>query len=121
MGEEVGAPTESDAPSLFRYAELWQRATAFRGIDAPIACAIYYVAAWGLGYMAWHGMFWLGVKYDTMLLVQNVFYFLVGGVVDWLYYALLESSPVQATVGKRLLGLAVADEDGKRISFARAT
>lgn len=39
----------------------------------------------------------------------------------WLYEALLLSSPWQATVGKKLLGLKVTDEAGQRISFARAT
>lgn len=41
--------------------------------------------------------------------------------VSWLYYALLESSSWQATLGKRALGLAVTDLDGNPISFWRAT
>jgi len=40
---------------------------------------------------------------------------------SWLYYALLESSPWQATLGKKALGLEVTDLDGRRISFPRAT
>jgi uncharacterized RDD family membrane protein YckC/type II secretory pathway pseudopilin PulG len=39
----------------------------------------------------------------------------------WLYYALLESSSRQATLGKMLLGLAVSDLSGARIGFGRAT
>jgi uncharacterized RDD family membrane protein YckC len=39
----------------------------------------------------------------------------------WLYFALQESSSLQATLGKRLLGLYVADEQGNRISFGRAS
>ncbi|GIW92748.1 MAG: RDD family protein [Pirellulaceae bacterium] len=42
-------------------------------------------------------------------------------VIYWLYFALLESSAWQATLGKRALGLVVTDLDGNRISFARAT
>ena len=42
-------------------------------------------------------------------------------MLQWLYWALLESSPWQATVGKRLLGLYVTDMEGKRISFGRAS
>jgi uncharacterized RDD family membrane protein YckC len=34
---------------------------------------------------------------------------------------LLLSSPWQATIGKKLLGLKVTDEFGQRISFGRAT
>src|SRR5204863_8182892 len=42
-------------------------------------------------------------------------------VVTWLYFALMESSPRGATVGKMALGLRVVDEQGNRISFMRAT
>ncbi len=41
-------------------------------------------------------------------------------VTNSLYYSLLESSRWQATLGKRLVGLIVADENGKRLTFARA-
>jgi len=37
-----------------------------------------------------------------------------------LYFALQESSPAQATIGKRLFGLVVTDQDGHRIGFLRA-
>jgi uncharacterized RDD family membrane protein YckC len=39
----------------------------------------------------------------------------------WLYFALMESSPRGATVGKMALGLRVVDVQGQRISFMRAT
>ena len=42
-------------------------------------------------------------------------------VIAWLYYALLESSPQQATVGKMALGIVVTDVDGRRISFGKAS
>lgn len=42
-------------------------------------------------------------------------------VATWLYFAFMESSPRGATVGKMALGLRVVDEQGNRISFARAT
>ena len=41
--------------------------------------------------------------------------------IKWLYYALMESSKHQATIGKLALGLKVTDMNGQRISFARAT
>src|SRR5262249_29421146 len=46
---------------------------------------------------------------------------LVGFLGGWLYHALLESSDWQATAGKKLLGLAVTDLHGQKISFARAS
>jgi uncharacterized RDD family membrane protein YckC len=41
--------------------------------------------------------------------------------LNLLYFALLESSARQATVGKMALGLIVTDTSGQRISFLRAT
>lgn len=46
---------------------------------------------------------------------------LVGFVISWLYFAVLESSSKQASVGKMAVGLVVTDERGNRISFGRAT
>ena len=42
-------------------------------------------------------------------------------VIIWLYYALLESSPWQASLGKRLMGLKVVDKRGRRLTFSKAT
>jgi len=39
----------------------------------------------------------------------------------WLYFALLESSSKQATFGKQIMGLKVTDQNGRRISFGKAT
>jgi uncharacterized RDD family membrane protein YckC len=47
--------------------------------------------------------------------------FLLTIVLTWLYYALLESSVWQATLGKKALGLEVTDLAGSRIQFGRAT
>jgi uncharacterized RDD family membrane protein YckC len=43
------------------------------------------------------------------------------GFVAWVYWAVLESSPWRATLGKKLFGIEVTDLNGRRISFARAT
>jgi uncharacterized RDD family membrane protein YckC len=50
-----------------------------------------------------------------------VLFALAASVAIWFYYALFESSPWQATPGKRALGLYVTDIVGQRISFARAS
>jgi uncharacterized RDD family membrane protein YckC len=46
---------------------------------------------------------------------------LISTVVTWLYYAIMESSKTQGTVGKLVLKIKVTDLDGNRISFGRAT
>ena len=42
-------------------------------------------------------------------------------IVSWLYFALMESSEKQGTLGKMALSLPVTDMQGNRISFGRAT
>lgn len=42
-------------------------------------------------------------------------------IVDWLYFALQESSAAQATLGKRAMGIKVTDDYGRRIGFGRAS
>ncbi len=46
---------------------------------------------------------------------------LVSLVLEWLYYAFMESSAKQATLGKMVLGIMVVDMEGGRVSFGRAT
>jgi uncharacterized RDD family membrane protein YckC len=42
-------------------------------------------------------------------------------VMQWLYFALMESSRYQATLGKMVCNVIVTDMNGQRICFARAT
>ena len=46
---------------------------------------------------------------------------LISIIVIWMYFAGMESSEMQATVGKIALGVRVTDLEGERISFGRAT
>jgi uncharacterized RDD family membrane protein YckC len=59
------------------------------------------------------GMFWLLLQIYLTVLVVSL-------VIQWLYYAILESV-VGATPGKMLLRIQVTDLDGCRISFGRAS
>jgi len=63
----------------------------------------------------------LGAVTSVTVLASNV----VGSVLDilmgWLYYALMQSSSTQATLGKMALGIRVTDMEGRRISFWVAT
>ncbi|GER06983.1 hypothetical protein JCM17843_12930 [Kordiimonadales bacterium JCM 17843] len=58
----------------------------------------------------------LGSEQEAIELYSNI----VGGVVGWLYFALMESSEKQATLGKAAIGIKVTDMNGQRISFLRA-
>ena len=49
------------------------------------------------------------------------FKYLLETCAGWLYYAFMESSQLQGTLGKLALGLVVTDMNGQRITFGRAT
>ncbi len=57
---------------------------------------------------------------DTMRLAIQIVSWSVGALVPTLYFAGLESSPWQATLGKRFFGMKVTTVEGRPISFARA-
>lgn len=61
------------------------------------------------------GAFWSDLA--VMQLPQTIFSY----VLYWLYFAIMESSSKQATLGKMALGIRVTDMEGNRISFLRAT
>lgn len=44
-----------------------------------------------------------------------------GMIASWLYFALMESSGRQATIGKQAMGIKVTDMQGNQLSFSQAT
>jgi uncharacterized RDD family membrane protein YckC len=78
------------------------------GIPAFVICLIIGILA-GVGQREGGGLI-------LLLLVPAIC--LAG---NWLYFALMESSDKQGTLGKMAVGLKVTDLDGARISFGRAT
>lgn len=46
---------------------------------------------------------------------------LIQSLFNWLYFAMMESSTKQGTLGKLAVGIRVTTLDGQRISFVRAT
>ncbi|MEW4447461.1 RDD family protein [Qipengyuania sp. JC766] len=58
---------------------------------------------------------------DTAAGAGVLLMYLIIFVGQWLYFALMESSAKQGTLGKMALGLVVTDDNGQRISFMRAT
>jgi len=63
---------------------------------------------------------------DKMMLFAGmlgtlVTFIMAACVVQWLYFAIMESSSKQGTLGKMAVGIKVTDQAGNRISFLRAT
>lgn len=66
---------------------------------------------------------WLGPAHNDMILGSPMYIFCFAFLplaVNALYHALFLSSPWQATPGKRLAGIYVRTDDGKRLSLGRA-
>lgn len=81
------------------YASVWKRFFAFL-IDAAVFVVIFWILSQMLS----------GATVPLVLLV-----------IIWLYYALLESSPLQASLGKIIMNIKVVDRRGRRLSFWQAT
>jgi len=47
--------------------------------------------------------------------------FFLGVLLGWFYFAILESSPKQATLGKMAVGIMVTDVNGYRLTFGKAS
>jgi uncharacterized RDD family membrane protein YckC len=87
------------------YSGFWRRFVAYV-IDNILLSVIFWLLALVLGGIAGDG----GVIGAYIL-----------GAIGWLvYYAAMESSTSQATVGKIALGIQVTDLEGNRISFGKA-
>jgi uncharacterized RDD family membrane protein YckC len=57
------------------------------------------------------------VAFISLILLASTFSI----VITWVYYAWMESSQYQGTLGKMALGLIVTDLQGQPVSFARAS
>lgn len=107
-----------------RYAGFWRRLGAIL-IDFVLLAAAMAAIGWlGLPIYQRHesvvgmadGSFTASFKVD-----YNSLGMVIGVLLWWLYFALLESSRLQATLGKLALAIKVTTLDGRRIGFWRAT
>ncbi|MEI4768807.1 RDD family protein [Psychrobacillus sp. FJAT-51614] len=66
---------------------------------------------------------WIAFSLTIVLLmpIDEELITFTGFFISWMYYALLDSSSWQGTIGKKVMGISVSDLDGERISFLRAT
>ncbi len=107
------------------YAGFWLRFVAIIidfilvGIALGIPSGILFAAlgmSMGAGMARQNPGLTIGPALGTVFMIE-----MFAVLVQWLYFAMMESSSWQGTVGKKALGLLVTDMDGRRISFGRAT
>ena len=87
------------------YAGFWRRFAAYI-IDSILISVVFWLAVLILGAIADDG----GV----------IVAYILGTIGAFVYYAGMESSSNQATVGKIALGIQVTDLQGNRVSFGKA-
>lgn len=126
----------------FQYAGFWRRFVAYiidqiliGAVNFAILLPLYLI--FGLGVFAFENFegfenfsnvnstVQYEDEYTAAFVIAIIFVALIVGgisiIIQWLYYALMESSSKQATLGKMALGIKVTDMNGNRISFGRAT
>jgi uncharacterized RDD family membrane protein YckC len=115
-------------PLYYPYAGFWLRLIAYL-IDSAV-----YGAVVGILFLIPVAILGVGFFRDLTLQVNRenpvfplmfafviMFSMVAMFVLAWLYYACMESSAYQGTLGKIALGLIVTDMQGCRISFGRAS
>ncbi len=109
------------------YAGFWKRFVAYI-IDDIVLSAVGFTIILFIGAM--FGLSFLSLLSDDMestvalvvaaaaAIATAILALIIAG---WLYFALMEASANQGTLGKMALGIKVTDLDGNRISFGKAT
>lgn len=105
----VAAPVSAEGPTVF--ASFWIR------VGAAVIDMI--IVAGSLMLLSFIGLF--AALMPPAVILMLVLYWIVSFIGPWLYAAVFESSAMQATPGKKAIGIKVTDLQGNRISFGRAT
>ena len=98
----------------FRYAGFWLRLVA-----VFLDTGILFLAMLGFG-----AVFEINIFAVTPTDLDSEGLGILEGVmvlIAWLYYAVMESTAPQATVGKLFMGIYVTDIEGERVTFGRAS
>ena len=125
--------TATGNSSETQYAGFWLRFVAWL-VDALILKIVHWVLFTPLFIFVGLSTYVKGYDFDLenfdfaeafplvlAILAASTITFIFSITVRWLYYAIMESSSKQATIGKMLLNLKVIDVNGGRVSFAQAS
>lgn len=112
-------PSDIHNTSFCSYAGFWKRFAAAI-IDSVILAIAGLLAGLFIGLFVGIVLGIAGANKHAIGAIAGLFGYVVGIVLNWLYFTLFESSGKQATPGKMALGIQVTDAAGNRVSFARA-
>lgn len=95
------------------YAGFWKRFAA-----AIIDGIITMIGGFAIGFVFVIVMVEVGTDDPAVLKgIGNI----LGLILGWIYFAAMESSPTQGTLGKMALGIKVTDLEGSKIDFGKAS
>jgi uncharacterized RDD family membrane protein YckC len=116
------APVQQTAPARSRpaYAGFWRRFGAL-AIDVVLVLVGWLLVTVLIAVLLAIALIATSGTAPTDAAIVQVGSFLILLVLTWLYFAGLESSAWQGTIGKRITGVVVTDVAGRRLSFWRST
>lgn len=120
--DDIGAPSAFSKPRVMAasaggdYAGFWKRFAALI-IDRIIMYGLGMAVGLVVGFV--YGFLYQPTT-DDDLQTFTITIYVVGLLLEFLYFAGLECSPWQATVGKLAVGIQVTDLNGDRIGFLRS-
>jgi len=107
LNQSFSSLKTSESENLTTYAGFWVRFGAYILDSIIIGIPIFILAI----------ILVFNSASDSLVTILQLFSI----VVLWLYFAFMESSASQGTLGKKIVGIKVTDIHGNRISFGRAT
>jgi uncharacterized RDD family membrane protein YckC len=114
-GHSMNNLTHSMTTLTTKYAGFWLRMAAYL-LDYVIVFAISFV----LAFIVFFAIGISGIADESIQIIDALVNLLLS-VGTWLYFAIMESSSIQGTLGKKIVGIKVTDLHGNPISFWRAT
>lgn len=109
---------QNQSEGTYQYAAPIKRFAALF-IDGLVVSALSFPIGLVLGLVVAASM--QGKDPEGIQVVAQILGNIVGILISWLYFALMESSAKSATLGKMAMGLMVLDVDGYPINFGQAT
>ncbi len=117
-GENIQSNTSNYAILRQNYfAGFWRRIVAFF-IDFILISLALVVIGIIFGFL--YALFLRSIKQlndKEIRIIGNI----LGFIISWLYFSIMESSSLQGTIGKLILNIRVTDLYQKRIKFGKAT
>jgi uncharacterized RDD family membrane protein YckC len=105
--------------SYSEFGSFWERFLAYC-IDSAIlifgSIPVGFLGSFFIGFI----IALMGSEIEEMEGFFIVLYYILAFVSSWLYFTIMQSSKLQATVGKKVCNLVVTNSTGNRISFGKA-